>query len=102
MSAKFETDCANPHSSAPMLQKYRYDPSTTTRVCSDPLLEDPMEKLYVEVGNSNIPGAGQGLFAKVDLPANATVAFYTGLRLTLDEAYKVSLLYCSRPRPRIS
>ena len=39
------------------------------------------EAVQVECRESNVNGAGEGLFAKKDLPAGTIVAFYNGIRL---------------------
>ena len=46
---------------------FSFDPSTSKRISSSPLLRDPWEEEMVEVKESKIPGAGEGLFAKVNL-----------------------------------
>ena len=79
--------------------KFRYDQSTDKVVSSDPMLEDPMEARYVVVGESSVAGGGQGLFAQVDLPAGAVVAYYTGLRLSLREAI-VQMTLTSHPKKK--
>jgi hypothetical protein len=65
---------------------FSFDESTVDRISSDPLLEDPHQAKCVTVNKSKIPGAGLGLFAKVDLPRGQAVAYYTGVRLPADEA----------------
>ncbi|TRY75439.1 hypothetical protein TCAL_09504 [Tigriopus californicus] len=55
--------------------------STLTEIRVPPLQEDLYEKKYVEVRDSQLPGAGDGLFAKVPLTQGATVAFYNGIRV---------------------
>ena len=39
---------------------------------------DPYESKIVSVASSGIDGANEGLFAKVDIEVNTTVAFYNG------------------------
>ncbi|KAL7746500.1 Histone-lysine N-methyltransferase setd7 [Sorochytrium milnesiophthora] len=63
-------------------QVYRFDPSTTTRISSDPLLPDPFESERVEVHPSLIAGAGEGLFARRDFAQDELVCFYNGVRVT--------------------
>lgn len=62
----------------------RHCPSTRTEMGEDFLCRDPYESRYVECRESGIPGSGQGLFAKADLPAKAIVAFYNGVRLPFE------------------
>jgi len=69
---------------APMLspvtgQSMSLDRATPAQFCSSPLLEDPYESIFVEVGLSDIPGAGEGLFARRDIEAGTVIAFYNGL-----------------------
>ncbi len=47
-------------------------------ICSQPLLADPFESRYVEVRSSSIPNAGEGLFAKENIPAGRLLAFFNG------------------------
>jgi len=70
------------------------DPATFKRISRDPLLADPFEQLCCFVHRSSLNAsahsagagthpmddAGEGLFAKVDLPAGVVVSFYNGLR----------------------
>lgn len=56
------------------------DESTKTRISSKPLLVDHYEQQYVYVEKS--PIEGEGLFAKVDIPAGLVVSFYNGIRIT--------------------
>lgn len=49
---------------------------------TDPLVTDPIEDRWVEVGLSDLgPEAGQGLFAKRDIPESTVFAFFGGLRI---------------------
>jgi len=47
-----------------------------------------VEKKYVEVRNSNIAGAGLGVFAKKDIQAGEELGFYRGEWLKLDDYSK--------------
>lgn len=66
--------------------EYRYDPSTETRLSRYPLVQDPMETRCVVVAPSNVANGGDGLFARIDLPAGRVVAYYSGVRLRVEEA----------------
>ena len=48
---------------------------------------DPYEQHFVEIGQSHIPDAGQGLFAKNRIDRCTVVAFYNGVR-TKEEGYE--------------
>ena len=54
------------------------------------MVEDPYEKQYVYVAESSLPGAGLGLFARVDLPKDFVASFYTGKPVDLEAMYKRS------------
>lgn len=68
--------------------KFFYDPSTDVDISRNPLIEDPYEEDRVVVKQSTVPGGGQGLFARCDLPRGSTVAYYTGLRLKKEIAFE--------------
>ena len=48
-------------------------------ICKQPLLEDPYEQRTVEVKNSLISNAGQGLFAKRPIDKGQIVAYFHGI-----------------------
>ena len=50
----------------------------------EPKLCDPYEQHFVEVRKSQIPNAGQGLFAKNRIERCTVVAFYNGVRTKED------------------
>ncbi len=58
-----------------------YSCATRSSVGQNPLVPDPYESRTVQVGPSSFPGAGEGLFARRDLPAGTLVAFYNGVRI---------------------
>ena len=58
-----------------------HDPASSVRICSQPLLEDPWERSMVEVRPSSLEQAGEGLFAKEDLPAKTIIALFAGVKL---------------------
>ena len=45
-----------------------------------PLLRDPYEERLTEVRVSEVPGGGEGLFAKVDIEPGTLVAIYNGVK----------------------
>lgn len=66
----------------PLELLYKYDPSSSKMISSDPLLPDPFEEKRVYVKESTIPSAGQGLFAKRDFSEGDVCSFYNGVRLS--------------------
>ena len=57
-----------------------YSEATEDCLSSFSLLRDPYEAKLVEIGQSSVAGGGEGLFAKVDLPAGTLVTLYNGVR----------------------
>jgi hypothetical protein len=53
-----------------------FDPSTSKRISTTPTLRDFWEETMVDVRNSRIPGAGEGLFAKQDIPEGIIFALF--------------------------
>ena len=53
-------------------------------ICLDAMLRDPYESKMVEINNSSIDGANEGLFAKKNLEVNTTVTFYNGALVKFD------------------
>ncbi|TRY63349.1 hypothetical protein TCAL_10816 [Tigriopus californicus] len=66
---------------------YSFCPSNSNEVCCNWLLSDPYESETVECLNSAVDGAGDGLFARTNLPQGTLVAFYNGLVIGLEESY---------------
>ena len=66
---------------------YPRELSTLTFVTSSPLLPDPYEARMVEVRQSEVEGAEDGLFSRRAVAAGTVLAFYNGIR---------------RPRPEVS
>lgn len=64
---------------------YKHDPSNHDCISCDPLLPDHYEQAKVTVKESDICGAGEGLFAKATLEEGLVVSFYNGIRLTHEE-----------------
>lgn len=52
---------------------YVHDPATRDHISLNPLLPDPYERCHVEVRPSTLEGAGEGLFARVDVPGLVSV-----------------------------
>ena len=65
--------------------EYRYWPSSSSHIFSPRHLRDPLEQQLLEVRQSNIPGSGEGAFARRHIPAGAVVAFYNGIKMTEKE-----------------
>eukprot|EP00002_Diphylleia_rotans_P037939 TRINITY_DN8547_c0_g2_i1.p1 TRINITY_DN8547_c0_g2~~TRINITY_DN8547_c0_g2_i1.p1 ORF type:complete len:393 (+),score=84.35 TRINITY_DN8547_c0_g2_i1:68-1246(+) len=62
-------------------QIYSNDESTSTTIASQPLTPEPYESLLTYVDESNIQGADEGLFARVDFGPGELVSVYNGIRL---------------------
>ena len=62
----------------------KYSLSTKTWIGDQPLVPDPYESLHVECKASGIADAGEGLYAKHDIPEGTIVAFYNGVRLPFE------------------
>ncbi|XP_040567026.1 uncharacterized protein [Lepeophtheirus salmonis] len=63
-----------------------YEPANLTHIHS-PLLRDPFEDQYIDVGDSKI-GLGRGIFAKKLIKPGSIVGFYQGVKASKLEAYK--------------
>ena len=61
---------------------FNFDPGNSEIMCKEPLLPDPYENNNVCVKVSKMKGGGEGLFAKVDLPAKKIVSYYNGVKST--------------------
>ena len=48
-------------------------------------MRDPYESRTVEVRESRVPGAGEGLFAIRDIGVGENVAYFAGVRLSATE-----------------
>ncbi len=72
MEAEFEMDPSSSEAT------YRYDPPTSETVSSDPMLRDPYEAENVVVRESEIAGAGDGVYALRDMRQGQLVALYAG------------------------
>ena len=55
------------------------------------MVRDRYEDSMVYLARSDIPGAGDGLFAKKDVPLNTIVAFFNGLKIPTDVDYAKEL-----------
>ena len=59
---------------------YRTDISGFSVISATPLEPDPYEVYLVRVGESTVPGGGEGLFATRDIPSGTVLSFYNGVR----------------------
>ena len=48
-----------------------------------------METKFVEIRKSELTGAGEGLFLIKDVEANEIIAFFNGVRVTIEDANKL-------------
>ena len=60
---------------------YHHDPASHVTISKWPLLRDPWEDSMVEVRQSKMEQAGEGLFAKTDLPAKTIITLFAGVKL---------------------
>ena len=65
-------------------------------------LADPYEAGRIAVRNSELAGAGEGVFALRDLPADTVACFYHGLYLQPDEASPASNQVKEHPAPALA
>ncbi len=80
-------------------KEFMYDPSTSMKLSSSPLLRDPFEQERCYVAKSTAhPDAGEGLFAKQRLEPGSLIAIFNGVRIrqitgvaTVASAYKIHL-----------
>ena len=63
--------------------RVKFSKSTKAFIGDQPLISDPYESKHVSCSRSSLDTdvAGEGLFAKVDMPAGTIPAFYNGVRL---------------------
>ncbi|CAB4055208.1 SETD7 [Lepeophtheirus salmonis] len=59
----------------------QYFKSNKEIINDQPLVPDPYESRWIECRSSLINEAGEGLFAKGDIPSGTIVAFYNGVRI---------------------
>ena len=69
---------------------YTFCPSNAQTIPCDWLLEDNYEQVTVVCHQSKVEGAGDGLFAKRDLPPETVISYYNGLHISPDEDYAPS------------
>ena len=74
--------------SKPRGPTYYYNRPTKLSFGDQPLVQDPLDKKYVNLKKSRaFPNAtaNEGAFAKMDIPSNIICSLYGGLILTKDE-----------------
>ena len=69
---------------------YTFCPSNAGEIPCDWLLDDNYEQVTVVCQKSKVEGAGDGLFAKRDLPAETVISYYNGLHISPEEDYAAS------------
>jgi len=62
----------------------KHEQSSRNWICSNLLQRDPYEDQKIKVMASGLEMAGEGVFAKTDLPSETIVAFYNGVRIPPD------------------
>ena len=65
---------------------FSLDISSSTKISSQPRLEDPYERKAVYVAESLIEGAGEGVFLRRDAGPGDLLAVYNGVRMTEQES----------------
>ena len=65
-------------------EKLKFSPSSPISLGEQGMMRDRYEDSMVYLAMSDIPGAGEGLFAKKDVPRNTIVAFFNGLKIPTD------------------
>ncbi|TRY71995.1 hypothetical protein TCAL_17127 [Tigriopus californicus] len=63
--------------------KFRYEKMTSFFAGSQPTVMDPMERMNVYIGNTNM---GEGVFAKKDLFPFQLICYYSGLFISHEDA----------------
>ena len=69
---------------------FKREVSTKDRISSDLFLPDPYEHKTVEVRDSSIPEAGQGVFLKRSVPNATVVSYFNGIRIKEGDIWAVS------------
>ena len=57
---------------------YHYEPASPDWITENPKAMDPIELSNVYINESTVPNAGEGVFARRDIPAYSLVAMYAG------------------------
>ena len=70
-----------PKFSEPGGRLYKRDISTSDFVTVSPTLRDPYESSIIEVRESKLPGAKDGIYAKKLIKEDTVIAFYHGIKL---------------------
>jgi len=65
----------------PSDHSYSFESANPSVFCRSPHTPDPYEALFVEVKESRIKNAGEGLFAKTDIEVGTIISFYNGVRV---------------------
>jgi len=62
------------------LISFKYEPSGSSCISRSPMVRDPYEKRYVYVKDSQVPFAGEGLWAKTGILAGQVCTLFNGVR----------------------
>lgn len=71
-----------------------FDPPTNETVTSQPLLPDPYEAELVEVRESKVPGAGEGVYALKEIQKGQFFAMYAGIQVDDEQSKILHENYC--------
>ena len=67
--------------SQPPATSFTQDLATRAVFCAHPHARDPYEAIFVEVRQSRIKDAGEGLFARTDIEPGTIISFYNGVKV---------------------
>eukprot|EP00094_Tigriopus_californicus_P012233 TCALIF_11823-PA protein Name:"Similar to setd7 Histone-lysine N-methyltransferase SETD7 (Halocynthia roretzi)" AED:0.00 eAED:0.00 QI:0/0.5/0.33/0.66/0.5/1/3/148/847 len=79
----------------PSGSSFFFDPPTNETVTSQPLLADPYDAELVEVRESKVPGAGEGVYALKDIQPQQLFAMYAGIQVDDEQTKILHENYCN-------
>ena len=72
-------------------EKLKFSPPSPISLGEQGMLRDRYEESMVYLARSDIPSAGEGLFARKDVPLNTVVSFFNGLKIPSEVDYSKEL-----------
>ena len=73
--------------SNPFGPTWKEDVATHNHLCHTPLQRDPYESKLVDIKESEIPKAGEGVILKTDVPSGTVVAYFNGIKFEKKDVY---------------